>query len=302
MPYSPPAADDPMVGRVVEGQFRVLRRLGRGSMGAVYEAEHLRTRARFALKVLSAKMGRAGDLEARFEREARASGLMQHPNIVAVQAFGRLDDGVPYLVMELVSGPELGDLLEKGPLTAERSLLVARQILSGVGYAHSLGMVHRDMKPDNVMLGRGPGGVDQVKILDFGIVKLIGELAAAEVGTETLTQTGVVFGTPAYMAPEQALARELDGRADLYAVGCILFEMLIGAPPFRGRDAIEILKQHVSAAPPALASAGLDPSHCTEALESLVARALAKKPADRFASASDMIAAVDAAFESLAGA
>jgi eukaryotic-like serine/threonine-protein kinase len=299
MAFPPPKAGDPLLGRVVEGQFRITRLLGRGSMGAVYESEHLRGGARFAIKVLSAKMGRAGDLEARFEREARASGLLQHPNIVEVKAYGRLDDSVPYLVMELVDGPALGEVLERGALAPARALVIARQILSAVGYAHSLGLVHRDLKPDNVMLGKGPGGVEQVKILDFGIVKLVGELAAAEVGSEQLTQTGVVFGTPTYMAPEQALARELDGRADVYAIGCILFEMLLGRPPFQGRDAMEILRQQVSVKPPTLACAGLQASACTPALEELVAKALAKKPEKRFGQAGEMIAALDAAFETM---
>jgi eukaryotic-like serine/threonine-protein kinase len=300
MGLPPPRAGDPLIGRLIEGQFRVTRLLGRGSMGAVYEAEQVRGGVRFAIKVLSAKMGRAGDLEARFEREARASGLLQHPNIVEVKAYGRLDDSLPYLVMELVDGPVLADVLEQGALATDRALVIARQILSAVSYAHSLGLVHRDLKPDNVMLGVGPGGVEQVKILDFGIVKLVGELAAAEVGTEQLTQTGVVFGTPTYMAPEQALARELDGRADLYAIGCILFEMLTGRPPFQGRDAMEILRQHVSSKPPTLASAGLGEGSCAPALEALVARALAKKPEARFAQAGEMISALDAAFEALA--
>ncbi len=299
MPFSPPGASDPLVGRLIEGQFRVRRRLGRGAMGAVYEAEQVGGARRYAVKVLSAKVGGAGDLVARFEREARASGLLQHPNIVAVHACGRLDEDLPYLVMELVDGPGLGDVLEGGALAPARALLVARQMLSAVGYAHGLGMVHRDLKPDNVMLARGPGGVEQVKILDFGIVRLVGDAAVEEIGTETLTQTGTVLGTPTYMAPEQALARSLDGRADLYAIGCILFEMLVGRPPFQGADAMAVLKQHVSAPPPRLASAGLKSGHCTDALEELVARSLAKKPGDRFATAGDMIAGIDAAFESL---
>ncbi len=294
-----PVDDESRIGEIVEGQFELRRLIGRGAMGAVYEAVHARTGARYALKALSAKMDSAGDLEARFEREAKASGLLQHPNIVAVQAYGRLDDGSPYLVMELVDGPSLGDVIDEGPVAPPRALPIARQTLSGVGHAHSLGMVHRDLKPDNLMLGRGPGGFEQVKILDFGIVKLIGELAAAEIGDETLTQTGAVFGTPAYMSPEQALSRGLDGRADLYAIGCILFEMLAGHRPFDGPDAMSILRKHVSGKRPTLAGSGVDPAACTDALETLVARALVKDPDARFASAQEMIAAVDAAFESL---
>ena len=300
MPEPPGASGDPLLGRLVEGQFRVCAVLGQGAMGTVYEATDQRSRERFALKTLRTATGGAfGDPEARFEREAKASSLLQHPNIVGVRAFGKLDTGVPYLLMEFVDGKSLGDVLDEGRMPIKRALAVTRQILSGVRYAHSLGMVHRDLKPDNVMIAAGPGGVDQVKLLDFGIVKLVGELVAAEVGNESLTQTGAVFGTPTYMAPEQALARTLDARADLYAIGCLLFEMMTGRPPFAGEDAISLLRQHVGSPPPTLAEAGLAPACCTPALEALVAGALAKKPDKRFAAATQMIAALDAGFDSL---
>ena len=289
-----------MLGRLVEGRYRIRSTLGRGAMGTVYEVADESSGRRFALKVLRPGVaGHFGDVKARFEREARASSLLQHPNIVAVHTFGHVEKGVPYLLMEYIDGDALGDLLEQGALPALRALHIARQILSGVGYAHALGMVHRDLKPDNVMIARDPGGADVVKLLDFGIVKLVSDLAAAEVGTEELTQAGVVFGTPEYMAPEQILSRSLDGRLDLYAIGCLLFEMLTGRPPFCGEDRMAILKGHISGTVSSLASAGL-PEYPPE-LEAVVAGALAKKPDDRFADAAQMVAAIDAARRSLDG-
>jgi eukaryotic-like serine/threonine-protein kinase len=300
MPEPPGASRDRMLGRLVEGRYRVQRQLGRGAMGTIYEVADERTRERFALKALRPGIvGPFGDVKARFAREARATSLLQHPNIVAVHAFGQLGKGLPYLLMEFVEGQGLGELLDRGRVPVRRALGLTRQMLSGVGYAHALGMVHRDLKPDNVMIATDEEGADHVKLLDFGIVKLVGELAAAEVGSEELTQAGVVFGTPAYMAPEQILSRTLDGRADLYAIGCLFFEMVTGRSPFHGDERMEILKGHVSIPPPTLAAAGLEAPVCTPELEALVSSSLAKDPDQRFAGATQMIAALDAAARAL---
>jgi serine/threonine-protein kinase len=306
LPTQPPTTAPepaPLVGQVIDGRYRVTAVVGAGGVGAVYEAVHLATGRSLALKTLLPGKARAADAVARFEREARAQSLLDHPNIVEVLALGMLDDGTLYLVMELVRGEPLRALVDRGPLGPRRALVIARQVLEALAYAHARGFVHRDLKPDNVMIARvgDPGREwEQVKLVDFGLVKVIGD-AADEVGAGKLTQTGVVFGTPAYMSPEQALGRPVDGRTDLYALGIVLFEMLVGRPPFPDGDPMTLMRLHISQAPPRLADAvpGAAATWATPALEALVARALAKRPDDRFAGATAMIAALDEAFRSL---
>jgi serine/threonine protein kinase len=285
-----------MVGTVLDGRYRLDEKLGQGGIGVVYRAVHLRTSRTVAVKVLLPEWAQAGGMSARFEREARAAGFLKHPNIVEVIALGRVEDGPLYLVMELCEGRSVGDALEDGRFAPRRALAVARQALEGVGFAHQHGFIHRDLKPDNLMLVGQPG-VEVVKILDFGLVKLVG-LAAAELGEEKLTATGMVFGTPVYMAPEQALGRGVDHRADLYAIALILFEMLCGDPPFYSDESSAVLRMHLAAPRPRLAERGL--TSAPAALEAAVARALAVKADDRFQTAGEMLAALDAAAATLA--
>jgi eukaryotic-like serine/threonine-protein kinase len=287
-------------GHTIDGRYRIGGLIGQGGAGAVYEAEHVATGAALAIKVLRPDLGDAARLAERFRREAKATSLLDHPNIVEVLDLVSEGDAL-YLVMELIRGRSVADLIEAGELTARRSLVIARQVLEALAHAHARGMVHRDIKPENLMLvmvGEPGREYEQVKLLDFGLVKLIGE-AAAEIGSEKLTQTGLVFGTPAYMAPEQALGRVVDGRADLYSVGIVLFEMLTGRKPFRSPDVLTLMRMQASAPPPALSSVAPGRPWCTPELEQLVGRALAKRPDARFASAQEMTAALDAAFVSL---
>jgi serine/threonine-protein kinase len=284
-----------MIGTLLDGRYRLEEKLGQGGIGAVYRAVHVRTGRTVAVKVLLPEWAQAGGMSARFEREARAAGFLKHPNIAEVIALGRVEDGPLYLVMELCSGESVGDALADGVFAPARALAVARQALQGVGFAHQHGFIHRDLKPDNLMLVGEPER-EVVKILDFGLVKLVG-LAAAELGEEKLTATGMVFGTPVYMAPEQALGRGVDHRADLYALGLILFEMLCGLPPFYSEESSAVLRMHLAAPRPRLAERGL--ASATPELEALVARARAVRADDRFASATDMITALDAAAGSL---
>lgn len=284
-----------MLGTLLDGRYRLEEKLGQGGIGAVYRAVHVRTGRAVAVKVLLPEWAQAGGMAARFEREARAAGFLKHTNIVEVIALGRVDGGPLYLVMELCTGVSVGDALADGVFAPPRALAIARQALQGVGFAHQHGFIHRDLKPDNLMLV-GPPGREVVKLLDFGLVKLVG-LAAAELGEEKLTATGMIFGTPVYMAPEQALGRGVDHRADLYALGLILFEMLCGMPPFYSEESSAVLRMHLSAPRPRLAERGL--AAATPALEALVARALAVRADDRFESAADMLAALDAAALSL---
>jgi serine/threonine-protein kinase len=288
-------------GTLLVGRYRVTRFVGRGGMGAVYEVVHAPSGRELALKVLPAEHATTAQLVARFQREAQAQALLEHPNIVEVVDLGALEDGSLYIAMELVRGHSVGDLLEAGPLHPRRALVVANQVLEALGHAHERGIVHRDLKPDNVMIVRaGEPGLeyDLVKLLDFGLVKLVGE-AAAELGDAKLTQTGIVFGTPAYMSPEQALGRPVDARSDLYALGVLLFEMLTGRRPFLGSDALAVLREHVSAPPPALADVAPGAPWCTPEMEAVVARALSKTPEGRFDSAAAMATACEAAFVSV---
>jgi serine/threonine-protein kinase len=279
------------------GRYRVIDKLGRGGMGGVWEVEDARGR-RFALKSPITDVNPAGEVTRRFAREANALRLLDHPNLVAaIDVFA--EAGMLFLVMEKVTGRGLMSAIEGG-LTPRGALVLARQLLDGVGHAHAHGVAHRDLKPENVILvpmGTPPSW-ERVKIIDFGLVKLMGDAAAAY-GANALTNTGLVVGTPAYMAPEQALGRLVDARADLYAIGVILFEMLTGRLPFRDPDPQVLLRQHAKMPPPRLDDVARGKPWCTPALVAVVDGALVKDPAHRFPNASVMIAALDEAFYSL---
>ena len=288
------------VGKTVAGGYRIERLLGRGGVGAVYEARHVATQTPRAIKMLLPGLANAAEVAERFKREAKAASLLDHPNIVEVVDLVAEGADV-YIVMELLPGRSLGAVLEDGALTPRRALVITRQVLEALVHAHGSGMVHRDLKPANIMLvtlGAAGAEYERVKLLDFGLVKLVGD-TAARLGDESLTQTGVIFGTPAYISPEQALGRPVDARSDLYSLGIVAFEMLAGRPPFRSPDPVTLTRMHAAAPAPTLASIAPGRPWCTPALEHLIARALAKQPADRFASAGEMMAALDAAFISL---
>jgi eukaryotic-like serine/threonine-protein kinase len=277
-------------GQIIAKRYRVGALLGRGGMGEVYVAEHLQTGQALALKTLLPGLRNTKDVVRRFKREAKAASVLDHPNLVEVLDLGVLPSGGLYMVMELVEGPTVAALLYQGAIQAARTLAIVRQVLDGLVHAHGRGMIHRDLKPDNLML-LDVDGHELVKVLDFGLVKIV-DAALAGVSDEKLTRTGSVFGTPAYMAPEQAVGGKVDARTDLYAMGIVLFEMLTGRVPFDSPDAMQLLRMHVKEPAPTLASVAPDVPW-PPALEALVARALAKSPGDRFASAADMMAALD---------
>jgi serine/threonine-protein kinase len=287
-------------GSVVAGRYRLETLLGAGGVGAVYEATHLPTGRRVAVKTLLPDLPQAAEIVARFRREALATNLLDHPNIVEMLDLGH-EAGHVFMAMELVRGVSLRKALDPGALRVRRSLVIARQILEALVHAHAQGLVHRDLKPENVMLttaGEPGSEYELVKLLDFGLVKLVGE-AALDIGADRLTRTGVVFGTPAYMAPEQALGRVVDGRADLYALGVMLFEMLSGRRPFEAADPMALMRLQVAEPAPELRTVtGAQPWH-TPLLEGLVRRSLEKRAEARFAGAAEMLAALDAAFTSL---
>ena len=269
-------------GTVIAGRYRVLGFIGAGGMGAVYRAEHVHMRKTVALKVLHREFLGVDEVVARFEREAIAAGRIEHPNVVAASDFGKLDDGSFYLVLEFVDGTSLRSLLEKnGALPTLRTLNIVRQTVLALQAAHGAGVVHRDLKPDNVMLVTAPNGTERVKVLDFGIARV----AAPDPKRDStkLTQVGMVMGTVAYMSPEQATGQAVDERADLYSLGVMLYEMIAGKVPFDAELPSQVLARQLVEEPPPL------PPGTPPALERLVLDLMQKKPEDRPASAQEVL-------------
>jgi serine/threonine protein kinase len=279
------------VGDVVLDRYRIDAVLGEGGMGVVYRAEHLHLRKPFAVKVLLPEWSSMPEVVARFEREAVAAGSIDSPHVAAATDSGRLPNGSFFLVMEYVKGRTLRTALEAAPLDPARAVHILRGMAAALHAAHELGIVHRDMKPENIMLIERDGDPDFVKVLDFGIAKVTGFGAGAKGDkTKALTQVGAIIGTPTYMSPEQAIGQAVDARTDLYSAGVICFEMLTGHCPFEG-DAVTVLRQRVMVEAP-----GLPPEVTAKAqpgLGAVLARLLARLPEDRFATAAELMMALD---------
>jgi serine/threonine-protein kinase len=274
---------DPLLGTTLDGRFAIEAALGRGGMGVVYRARHLLIEQRVAVKVLAGAGSAPIDATRRFVREARTAFLLDHPNCVRVTDLGATADGLLYLVMEYLDGRTLGtELSIDGPLAPARALHVAAQVARALDHAHGRGLVHRDLKPDNVMLLVRDGDPDFAKVLDFGLARMFdADVArAAAVSITPLTRQGIVFGTPEYMSPEQALGQGVGPPADLYGLGCLLYCALTGVPPFSGRTEMEILTAHVRE-PPVAPSARRPDLGLPPMLDGAVARLLAKAPAAR---------------------
>jgi serine/threonine-protein kinase len=283
---------DPMIGAVVGDRYRIVSRIGVGGMGAVYRAEHTMMRRDLAIKVLLPELGGKDEFARRFEREAESASRLAHPNIIAVTDFGRTEDGRLFIAMEFLAGESLSSIIKAGPLPRARALNVIRQILRGLEHAHAAGIVHRDLKPDNIMLVERDGVADVVKILDFGIAKVTEPLSGRGAGATALTQAGMIFGTPEYLSPEQALAEVVDPRADIYAAGVILFEMLAGRKPFESDDKVKLISMHLAHAPPRLRE--VNPNvDAPVPLEQVVLQAMEKSRENRFASAAAFLQALE---------
>ncbi|WP_208723171.1 serine/threonine-protein kinase [Corallococcus llansteffanensis] len=284
---SPLSSPTPVVPSLVGqefGRFRVVRELGRGGMGTVFLAEHTLIQKRVAIKVLHAHLAQAPELVARFLSEARTLTLVQHENVVTLYDLDSRE-GRPYLVMEYLEGDSLAHFA-RGPMDPARVVDLMTQVCDALGAAHAHGIVHRDLKPANVFLVPGPGGRQRVKLLDFGIAKLLSRPAG-----EMTTEVGVLLGTPEFMAPEQCGDGLVDARSDIYAAGVLAYLLLTGQVPFFGRTAAEILVGHLQKEPV--------PPHevcpaVPQALSKVLLRALAKKPEHRFASAAELRAALEA--------
>jgi serine/threonine protein kinase len=266
--------------------YEFIQLLGSGGMGHVYEAEHVVLKNRVAIKILKPNLVETSAFM-RFQQEARATSQLKHPNIVWVYDCGLSQLGEPYMIMDLIKGQTLDALLKDGPLTVTESLAIVRQICQGMSRAHDRGILHRDLKPSNVML-ENQGVTRVARILDFGIAKILQD---NEVGSNN-TRTGEIFGTPAYMSPEQIAGQKLDQRSDVYAVGCILYELLTGQPPVIGKSAMEIMYKRMNEVPLPLSQASLGKKFPAD-LDKIVSRSLAKQPSDRFATMEVMVAAID---------
>jgi tetratricopeptide (TPR) repeat protein len=281
---------DPFIGSVVGERYRIVNRIGIGGMGAVYRAEHTMMRRDLAIKVLLPELSGKEEFARRFEREAESASRLDHPNIITVTDFGRTAQGSLFLAMEFLAGTSLAAAIAAGPMPVPRALAIMRQILRALDHAHAAGVVHRDLKPENIMLVERDGNREAVKILDFGIAKVTEPQSAP--GREALTQAGVIFGTPEYLSPEQALGEGVDARADIYAAGVILFEMLAGRRPFESDDKVKIISMHLSHAPPRIR----DVNPAVEVpipLEQAVLQALEKSRENRFATAAAFLQALE---------
>ncbi|HET9690902.1 MAG TPA: protein kinase, partial [Acidimicrobiales bacterium] len=238
-----------VAGRVLSGRYRLAAPIARGGMAEVWRGVDEVLDRPVAVKVLLTALATDGAVRERFRREAVAAARLAHPNVVATFDTG-IDDGLAFIVMELVQGPTLRDLmLERGPLPLGLALSVADQIADALAAAHRAGLVHRDIKPANVLVADDDGPTLRVKVTDFGIAK-----AAEEAGGADLTLTGTVIGTPKYLSPEQVQGHEPDPRADLYALGVVLFEMLAGRPPFEGPTQMATALAHLTETPPLLST------------------------------------------------
>jgi serine/threonine-protein kinase len=268
---------DPLLGTVLLEQFRIEEQIGTGGMGTVYRAHQTTVERDVAIKVLRAELARDEQAVFRFEREARVAISLDHPNLVRVFLCGRLPDGRLYIVMELLEGRSLADELDDhGSPSLERALIMTMKLCAGLGAVHAAGIVHRDIKPENIYLVRRGTDPDFVKLVDFGIARV---LQADGVGPTT-TQSGRVFGTATYISPEAATGEETDQRSDIYSLGVLTYQLLTGELPFEGKTAAAVLMQHVHQEPPLLQSKGRG-AEVPDDVASVVMRALSKDPDQR---------------------
>jgi serine/threonine-protein kinase len=290
---SPVNATDPLLGRLLGGTYGIERPLGQGGFGTVYIARHARTGKRYAVKVLRAdRVGVSEQVMVRFRREAETLAALGHPGIVAIHDFASTDDGVEYLVMDLLEGEDLAQRLERvGRMSLDEAIALMKQLASALGAAHGQGIMHRDLKPANVFLKQIPGEGERATILDFGLAKMMDE--ATE---ERLTASGVAMGTPQYMSPEQASGAVLDHRTDIYALASIFYEAVAGTPPFEAPTMSALMVKILTAPPPPLSTRVPVPPHVDDA----VSRALAKNPEERYAHAASFVAALEGREPSMA--
>jgi len=276
---------DPLIGKEVDnGEYRIVERIGTGGMGAVYKAEQPNMNRFVAVKVLHSRFLSRSDLVSRFRREARAMSQLCHPNTARVYKYGQLEDDSCYFVMEYMTGMNLvQEVRARGPIEPDRCINIMVQVCGALEEAHQAGIIHRDLKPENIFLTNQGGTVDFPKVLDFGLAKV----SEKQIGTKSvlnLTQQGAIFGTPEFMSPEQTLGAPLDRRSDVYSLGLIMYEALTGKLPFDATEKRQIMKAQVQEKPIPLSKRTKGMVFPSK-LEAVLAKALAKDPAERYPSA-----------------
>jgi serine/threonine-protein kinase len=269
-------SQDPFVGKVIDGRYEIQARIGEGGMGVVYKARQTSIDRVIAIKMLNAQMAADPTWVQRFYNEAKACSRLQHPNTIRMFDFGQSGDGRLFMTMEFLDGVSLREAVSKGPLAPQRVVKILIQCCASLAEAHSIGIIHRDIKPDNVFLLNMAGSPDFVKLLDFSVAKLLE-------GDRMKTQAGVVFGTPQYMSPEQGRGLPLDARSDLYALGILAFEMLTGNVPFNDENPMTVIQMHLHAGVPPLAQS------IPYSVQQIVRRALEKDPSRRYQSSGEMM-------------
>jgi serine/threonine-protein kinase len=279
------SGNDPRIGKVLQGRYKIESVLAEGGMGIVYRGERVGIGRPTVIKFLHTVLSDTPGIVDRFEREARATAKLNHPNCVALVDYG-IEESQPYLVMEYAEGKTLADLLDFGALPPRRAVRIARQVLAGLSHAHERGILHRDLKPANIMVCDAVGHTDFVKILDFGLAKLLGPD-----GKKDVTVAGIAIGTPGYMSPEQAAGVPSDRRSDIYCTGALLYHLVTGTKAFEGDDIHSVLRRHREETP--ALPRKLDPqTPISKQLEGVILRSMNREPAKRFQSAEEMLEAL----------
>ncbi len=281
---------DPLIGELIDGRYKIETRLGEGGLATVYAATHQLIEKRVALKVLKPEFVADAEIVERFLREAKAASRLSHVNIISLSDFGKVPGGAPFFVMELLDGRVLSDLLYEGRgLPVDEAVRIITQIGQGLATAHQHGVVHRDLKPDNIGLTRDADGIEHVKILDFGLAKITHD-------NRKLTRVGQVLGTPEYMSPEQASGQAVDHRSDIFALSILLYRLIVGQVPFAGETFMEVISKVLSESPRPPRSL-CDAPELTVALEAVILRGLARAPEDRFPTMDALLDALRSATE-----
>jgi serine/threonine protein kinase/Tfp pilus assembly protein PilF len=290
-------ASDPLIGQIVAGHYEILEPLGAGGWSLVYKARQKPINRLVAVKILHSHLVKDPEKVARFQREAEAASSLLHPHVAAVFDYGLLPQGQPFIVMEYMEGKALSEVLEKeGALPLSRAMQIFMQACQGLGAAHEKGVVHRDIKPSNIFLAQAATGEEIVKILDFGLAKLV----LPDEGRGNLTQTGETMGTPDYMSPEQCLAMNLDARTDIYTLGYVMYETLTGRQAVVGKTTYDSMNAHIHDMPMPFAEAN-PKIKIPEAVEAVVFKALAKDPSDRYQSCAELHQALANAYKDRGG-
>jgi eukaryotic-like serine/threonine-protein kinase len=291
-----PTSAKSRVGTVINDRYELLEVLGQGGMGSVFKAKHLLLERIYALKTLKSTTDDNEESRARFDREAKTAARLSHPALVSVYDYGTTAYGEAFIVMDFVAGKSLGEMIStQGPLETPRALRIFSQIIDGLAYTHANGVIHRDLKPSNVMIVTNEKNEDIVKIVDFGIAKIVEEQTDT---TPALTKTGELFGSPMYMSPEQCRGQKPDRRSDIYSFGCLMYESLTGQPPFTAENSLALIFKHIHEKPP-----GFDTIQgqiaVPEKIAQVVSKALAKTPDDRFQTMEEVNEALDNAAQGL---